>query len=77
MRVVLDHVKDAQDAPDAEDLVLVRKVHRKEDSGLRHMAIVALAVLVQNFPLFILWRMFWIKWRGGNCDGCRVGCDGL
>ena len=41
-----DHVKDAQDAPDAEDLVLVR-VHRKEKVRLVPHAIVALAVLVR------------------------------
>lgn len=43
---VMDHVKDAQDAPDAEDLVLVR-VHRKEKVRLVPHAIVALAVLVR------------------------------
>lgn len=41
-----DHVKDAQDVPDAEDLVLVR-VHRKEKVRLVPHAIVALAVLVR------------------------------
>lgn len=41
-----DHVKDAQDAPDAEDLVLVR-VHRKEKVRLVPHAMVALAVLVR------------------------------
>ena len=39
-------VKDAQDAKDAEDLVLVR-VHRKEKVRLVPHAIVALAVLVR------------------------------
>ena len=43
---VMDLVKDAQDAPDAEDLVLVR-VHRKEKVRLVPHAIVALAVLVR------------------------------
>ena len=41
-----DLVKGAQDAPDAEDLVLVR-VHRKEKVRLVPHAIVALAVLVR------------------------------
>lgn len=41
-----DHVKDAQDAPDAEDLVLVH-VHRKERVRLVAHAIVVLAVLVR------------------------------
>lgn len=41
-----DHVKDAQDAPDAEDLVLVH-VHRKERVRLVPHAIVVLAVLVR------------------------------
>lgn len=43
---VLDLVKGAQDALDAEDLVLVR-VHRKEKVRLVPHAIVALAVLVR------------------------------
>lgn len=43
---VMDHVKDAQDAPDAEDLVLVH-VHRKERVRLVPHAIVVLAVLVR------------------------------
>ena len=42
----MDLVKGAQDAPDAEDLVLVR-VHRKEKVRLVPHAIVALAVLVR------------------------------
>jgi hypothetical protein len=41
-----DHVKDAQDAPDAEDLVLVH-VHRQERVRLVPHAIVVLAVLVR------------------------------
>ena len=57
---VADLVKGAQDALDAEDLVLVH-VHRKERVRLVPHAIVVLAVLVRVLHVHLV-RMFWIKW---------------